>query len=300
MIQQSLSHTAIKKEVKKRYAGLVLSEGPSSCCGSDSTCLEPTEKMKGNLVKSAGYSDDELRKLPQESVENSFGCGNPLAFSEVQPGQTVLDIGSGAGIDCFIAAERVGPQGKVIGLDMTPEMIAKAEGNARAGGFSQVEFPLGEAEAMPLDDETVDWVISNCVINLSPVKPKVFREISRVLKPGGRFSISDIVLGNDLPVWIADSIYAYTGCVAGAIKESDYLTGLRNAGLTDVEVESRIVYDESALTGFVKNIKLPFEQMRLDELLTELEGQIWSAKIKGYKPTSQTPLRHWNFLMQLR
>ena len=284
MIQETLSDTAIKKEVKKRYADLISSAGPSSCCGSDSTCLEPTEKMKGNLVKSAGYLAEELKKLPQESLENSFGCGNPLAFSEVQPGQTVLDIGSGAGIDCFLAAERVGPQGKVIGLDMTPEMIAKAETNARAGGFSQVEFRLGEAEAMPVDDSAVDWVISNCVINLSPDKPNVFCEVFRVLKHGGRFSISDIVLGNDLPDWIADSIYAYTGCVAGAIKETDYLTGLRNAGLTDVEVESRIVYDQAALKGFVKNIKLPVEEMRLDELLTEIDGQIWSAKIIGRKP----------------
>ena len=300
MINETLTEQEIKSEVKRRYGSLVSSEGPSSCCGPDSSCLEPTDTMKGNLVKSAGYSNDELKNLPAESVENSFGCGNPLAFAGVQRGQTVLDIGSGAGIDCFLAAERVGDSGKVIGLDMTPEMIEKARANAQAGGFAQVEFRLGEAEAMPVDDHTVDWVISNCVINLSPDKSKVFREIARVLKSGGRFSISDIVLGDDLPDWIADSIHAYTGCVAGALKESEYLHGLRQAGLTGVEVASRIVYYQSALKGFVRNVKLPFENMRLDELLTEIEGKIWSAKIRGQKSGSTSASSKWQFLVQLR
>ncbi len=282
MTPANWSDTKIKDEVKKQYAHLVTSPGKSSCCGPVSTCCGPAE-MKGNLVKSAGYSNEELQKLPTESVENSFGCGNPLAFAGVKEGQTVLDIGSGAGIDCFIAAEKVGRSGKVIGIDMTPEMIAKARANAAAGGFIQVEFRLGEAEDMPVDDESVDWVISNCVINLSPNKPEVFSKISRILKPGGQFSISDIVLGDDLPDWIAKNIHAWTGCVAGAIRETEYLEGLRRAGLRDVEVESRIVYDKSMISGFLENYDLPLSDNMKAEVLGKVAGNIWSAKIRGRK-----------------
>jgi SAM-dependent methyltransferase len=284
MVTTKMSDNEIKNEVRKRYASLVTSESKSSCCGPE--CCSPSDTRKGNLVKAAGYSDEELESVPSVAVENSFGCGNPLAFAGVEEGQTVLDIGSGAGIDCFIAADKVGKTGKVIGIDMTPEMIDKARANAIDGGFSQVEFRLGEAEAMPVNDATVDWVISNCVINLSPVKPKVFSEIYRVLKPGGHFSISDIVLGDDLPKWLANNLHAWTGCVAGAIKERDYLQGLRNAGLTDIEVESRIVYDDSVIRGFLEEYKLfqylPFK----NRFLKSASNKIWSAKIRGRKPLS--------------
>ncbi|MCB0312564.1 MAG: arsenite methyltransferase, partial [Calditrichaeota bacterium] len=234
-------------------------------------------------VKVAGYSDTELASLPAEAVENSFGCGNPLAFAGVQPGQTVVDIGSGAGIDCFLAAEKVGPAGKVIGIDMTPAMIAKARANAAQGGYAQVDFRQGEAEAMPVDDVSADWVISNCVINLAPDKSKVFREIARVLKPGGQFSISDIVLGDDLPDAIADNIMAWTGCVAGAIRESDYLQGLREAGIREVAVEDRLVYDEDFLRGFIADGNFPLGIEDLEPLLKQMEGKIWSARIVGTK-----------------
>ena len=284
MLNENLSDIEIKGEVRKRYAALVSSPGASSCCGPESSCGSATETMKGNLVKSAGYSEAELQKLPGDAVQNSFGCGDPLAFAGVKEGQTVLDIGSGAGIDCFLAAQKVGSTGKVIGLDMTPEMIEKATANAQAGGYSQVEFRLGDAEAMPVADATVDWVISNCVINLSPDKPKVFGEITRVLKPGGRFSISDIVLGDELPEWIANNIYAWTGCVAGAIKETDYLLGLRDAGLEDVVVEERIVYDRTVVKGFIKSYDLPASASGIQALLDQIEGNVWSAKIQGRKP----------------
>lgn len=287
MVITKMSDNEIKSEVRKRYASLVTSETKLSCCGGvDSSCGAPTDTRKGNLVKSAGYSAEELQNLPTVAVENSFGCGNPLAFAGVQEGQTVMDIGSGAGIDCFIAAEKVGKTGKVIGIDMTPEMIDKARANAAQGGYSQVEFRLGEAESMPVADGTVDWVISNCVINLSPNKPRVFSEIYRVLKSGGRFSISDIVLGDHLPKWLVNNLQAWTGCVAGAIKEKDYLQGLRDAGLTDVEVESRIVYADSVIRGFAENYKLfqflPFK----DKFLKSANNKIWSAKIRGRKPVA--------------
>ena len=283
MSENKWSDDKIKEEVRNQYATLVTSEGSSSCCGPVDSFCSPTETMKGNLVKSAGYSDADLKNLPAEAVENSFGCGNPLAFAGVKEGQTVLDIGSGAGIDCFIAADKVGKSGKVIGLDMTPEMIRKATENALKGGYIQVEFRMGEAENMPVEDSSVDWVISNCVINLSPDKKKVFAETSRILKSGGQFSISDIVLGDDLPEFIANNIYAWTGCIAGAIKETDYLQGLRDAGLTDVEVESRIVFEESTLKGFMEKYEVQLNGEDGQSILKQVAGRIWSAKIVGKK-----------------
>lgn len=281
-MKKSFDERKIKNVVKDRYASLVRS-GAASCCDTTHSCCAPKEKMKGNLVKSAGYSDDELAALPESAIENAYGCGNPLAFVEVEEGQTVVDIGSGAGIDCFIAAKKVGPTGKVIGIDMTPEMIQKATENAAAGGYTNVEFRLGDAEAMPVSDASIDWIISNCVINLSPYKPKVFAEIARVLKPGGRFSISDIVLGDDLPEEIAGSMHAWTGCIAGAIKETDYIAGLESAGLREITVKSRIVYDDTALKGLASYYDLPVGKDRFHSLLQKISGNIWSAKIVGMK-----------------
>ncbi|MCX5732971.1 MAG: arsenite methyltransferase [candidate division NC10 bacterium] len=249
MTDPAFSEQEIKESVRKRYAGAI-GKSPGSCCGpapsqpmqiGGSCCrAAPSDPMKGKFAAVAGYGDEELKRLPADAVQNSFGCGNPLAFAGVRAGQTVLDIGSGAGIDCLIAAERVGPTGKVIGLDMTPEMIERARRNAREAGATNVEFRPGEAEKMPVEDGTVDWLISNCVINLSPDKPAVFQEVARVLKPGGRISISDIV-AEDLPEAIRQSRDAWTGCLAGAISEADYVKGLKEAGLRDLRVTSRIV-----------------------------------------------------------
>jgi ubiquinone/menaquinone biosynthesis C-methylase UbiE len=279
MKKERFSAEKIKSAVKNRYAELVVSDSNISSCDCEYRPVQ--DKMRGKLVKSAGYSDSELQQIPTQAAKNSFGCGNPLAFTGVKAGQTVLDIGSGAGIDCFIAAEKVGRTGKVIGIDMTTEMIEKASKNAKEGGYDQVEFRLGEAEAMPVDDDSVDWVISNCVINLSPNKEQVFSEIFRILKPEGHFSISDIVVGDDLPDWISSNIRAWTSCVAGAIKETQYLYGLKEAGLTNIEVESRMVYDVSMIKGFIdiENLPIPWKQ-----IISDIEGKIWSAKIRGKKP----------------
>jgi arsenite methyltransferase len=281
-MKKSFDEQKIKNVVKDRYASLVRS-GASSCCDKTISCCAPKEKMKGNLVKSAGYSDDELAVLPESSVENAYGCGNPLAFVEVAEGQTVVDIGSGAGIDCFIASKKVGPKGRVIGIDMTPEMIKKATENAITGGYTNVEFRLGDAEAMPVNDASADWIISNCVINLSPDKPRVFAEIARVLKSGGRFSISDVVLGDDLPEDIAGSMHAWTGCIAGAIKETEYTAWLRAAGLREIKIMSRIVYDDTVLKRLVSYYDLPIGKDRFQSLLQKISGNIWSAKIGGMK-----------------
>ena len=280
MSVEKLDKRTIKEVVRDRYADLVKSGG-SSCC-SGSYCCSPVDSMKGTLVKEAGYSDEELSDLPKNAVENSYGCGNPLAFSEVEAGQTVLDIGSGAGIDCFLAAQKVGPEGRVIGIDMTQAMIDKATENAHAGGIRNVEFRLGDAEAMPVEDGSVDWVISNCVINLSPDKPMVFSEITRVLKSGGRFSISDIVLGDDLPGYITQNMHAWTGCIAGAINEKEYVIGLEAAGLKEVEVASRIVYDDTVIHGFIKNY-IPMGEDRMESIINDISGKLWSAKIVGKK-----------------
>lgn len=295
MVEKEFSDKEIKEAVRKRYAKAI--ERPaSSCCGPTpsqpiqigGSCCGPsvTEAMKGGMVKVAGYGAGELAGLPADAVQNAFGCGNPLAFAGVKPGQVVLDIGSGAGIDCLIAAEKVGPAGRVIGLDMTPEMIERGRANARAAGAANVEFRFGEAEKMPVEDSSVDWVISNCVINLSPDKPAVFHEIARVLKPGGRISISDIV-AEDLPAAIRQSRDAWTGCLAGAISEEEYVSGLKSAGLREVCVSSRIVYDAAQLTGLFGSSCCGVSSDAghdASTLAAAAAGKIWSARFEGVKP----------------
>ena len=223
----------IREEVKRAYAARVV-EG-SSCCGPTSCCT-PDEVATKVPARSAdahpaaalrmGYSAEEVEAVP-ENANLGLGCGAPLHHAKPQPGETVLDLGSGAGFDAFLAAQSVGEEGKVIGVDMTPEMLAQARANAEAGGYDNVEFRKGLIEEMPVEDGEVDVIISNCVINLSPDKAAVFREAYRVLRPGGRVAVSDIVLTAPLPEAIADSIAAYVGCVAGASLLDDYIGFLR-------------------------------------------------------------------------
>lgn len=268
----------VKAAVKERYARALRQPGTACCGGAGS------QAMKGTLVKTAGYADEDLAILPADAVENAFGCGNPVAFAEVRQGDVVVDIGSGAGIDCLFAAQKVGPTGRVIGIDMTPDMIARARANARAAGATNVEFRLGDAEHMPVADASADWVISNCVINLSPDKPAVFREIARVLKPGGRISISDIV-AQDLPAAIRASRDAWVTCLAGAISEEEYLGGLRAAGLTDVRVTERITYGPEKLEGLFGPSACCAEEGGLPlEALRSAAGKVWSARFTGARP----------------
>lgn len=238
-----------------------------------------------------GYTPDEILKIPEEAAKSSFGCGNPLKFADVREGQTVLDIGSGAGIDCFLAADRVGPRGRVIGLDMTPAMVEKARMIGAEKGYANVEFRLGTAERMPVEDSSVDWIVSNCVINLSPDKAAVFREASRVLKPDGRVSISDILIDEKLPDEILNSMEAYIGCLAGAIREADYLDAMRQAGLTDVRVTSRFVYDADTLRGWFGGTGscqcgsgTGSVAQFLDQYADQLANHVWSAEIEAVKP----------------
>ncbi len=266
----------VRSQVSDAYAAAITKAG--GCCGGDTS---GGDALIGVAAKLAGYGEEA-----QEHAEvSSFGCGNPLAFSGVEAGQTVLDLGSGAGFDLLIAAKKVGPEGKVIGVDMTDSMIEVARKNAARAGYDQIEIRKGIIEEMPADDASVDWVISNCVINLSPEKDRVFSEIHRVLRPGGRFSISDIVT-EELPQEIREHAAAYAACVAGAISEEAYVAGLEEAGLEDVEVTDRLVYTVEQVRDLVGSDLESFgiDPGLLDSYLGQLEGKVWSAKLTGRRP----------------
>jgi len=250
----------IKKIVREGYAK-VARKG-SSCCAPASSCCGGADLAR-DISKKMGYADAEMASVP-EGANLGLGCGNPVALASLKEGETVLDLGAGAGFDCFLAAQKVGKTGQVIGVDMTPEMLEQARENAEKGDYANIEFRLGEIENLPVADNAVDVIISNCVINLSPDKERVFREAWRVLKPGGRLMVSDIVLLKELPDFIRGSITAYVGCVAGALLKGDYLAVIRGAGFEQVEVldetffpvdlvaedpAAKIVIDKTAITA---------------------------------------------------
>lgn len=228
-MSESLDDRKIKEIVKDKYGKIAAGSG----CGCG--CQPMPDTSVEDISKGIGYSDADLAAVPQ-GANLGLGCGNPLAFASLTEGEVVLDLGSGAGFDSFLAARKVGATGRVIGVDMTPAMIAKATANAKAGGYDNVEFLLGDIEALPIPDDSVDMAISNCVINLVPDKEKVFRELYRVLRPGGRFMVSDLVLLKELPEAVRTSVEAYVGCVAGAILKDQYLAVIRAAGFEDVRI----------------------------------------------------------------
>jgi len=279
----------IRQDVSATYARAV--EKPTSPEGGCGCCGGPASK--GVAATLAGYSREDIAALPADAVVNSFGCGNPVALAAIREGDTVLDLGSGAGIDILLAAKLAGPRGRVIGVDMTPAMIERSRQNAAAAGLANVEVREGLIEDLPVEPGTVDLVISNCVINLSPEKHKVFGEIARVLKPGGRFSISDIV-AEAMPVWVIELGALYSACITGAIPEAEYLDGLREAGLTDVAVNDRLVYDREQLTALLVSEfvgdgapccggkGLPRE--RIDAAIEAIAGKVASVRVVGRKP----------------
>ncbi|TAM57009.1 MAG: arsenite methyltransferase [Acidobacteria bacterium] len=236
-----MSNQEIKSSVRAHYASIARQS--TGCCGpagSGGGCCGTSAPVA--ISKEVGYTDADLAAVPEGS-NLGLGCGNPLAFAALAAGDVVVDLGSGAGFDCFLAARRVGANGRVIGVDMTPEMLDRARRNAALDGVANVEFRLGEIENLPVADATADVVISNCVINLSTDKPRVFREALRVLKPGGRLMVSDLVLARPLPDSVARSVAAYAGCIAGAMLKDDYLAAIRAAGFVDVEVLAESGYD---------------------------------------------------------
>lgn len=229
---------AVKKAVEERYAAIARGE-IKSCCNPPDV---PDEKLYNIGTMAKPYDATERAALP-EGADLGLGCGDPTADADLAPGQTVLDLGSGAGVDCFIAARRVGPEGRVIGVDMTDAMLEKARENARRGGYSNVEFRKGEIENLPVESATVDRILSNCVINLAPDKSRVFAEAHRVLKPGGALTVSDIVAFGEIPASVRSDLELWTGCVAGAMDKHDYLDVIRRAGFSQVSVIKEVIYD---------------------------------------------------------
>ena len=270
----------IKERVREGYGRIARGQA-SSCCGGGSSCCGGGISSR-TIAERIGYSPEELEQAP-EDANLGLGCGNPLALAALAEGQTVLDLGSGAGFDCFLAARAVGPTGRVIGVDMTPEMIVRARANAERAGVEHVEFRLGEIEALPVADRTIDVILSNCVINLSPDKPRVFAEAYRVLKPGGVLAVSDIVLKRPLPEALAASVSAYVGCIAGASLREDYLAFLREAGFADVEVieETPFYAVEDSADPWVREIR---EQSGLSaQELREAAQAVVSLKLRARK-----------------
>ncbi len=254
----------IKKVVRERYGNIAREEG--SCCAPSASCCTGTGAA-WEISKRIGYDDEEIRSVP-EGANLGLGCGNPLAVASLREGETVLDLGSGAGFDCFLAAKKVGKEGKVIGVDMTPDMIDRARENAKKGNYTNVEFRLGEIENIPAAGNSVEVVISNCVINLAPDKSRVFKEAFRVLKPGGRLMISDIVLLKELPESIRDSIDAYIGCIAGAMMKDEYLNTIKNAGFRDLQVDEtkfQIEYLSNDPIGkeIMEKLKIPLDELKM-------------------------------------
>ena len=270
----------IKKVVREGYAKIA--KQSSSCCAPVTSCCGSTDLAQG-ISKSIGYTEEELEAVP-EGANLGLGCGNPVALASLRKGETVLDLGSGAGFDCFLVANRVGETGKVIGVDMTPEMLEKARENAEKGNYKNIEFRLGEIENLPVADNSIDVVISNCVVNLAPDKRRVFTEAFRVLKPGGRLMISDIVLLNELPDFIKKSIEAYIGCLSGAIMRDEYIGTIKAAGFQEVSIIDETSFpiegiaNDPTAKAIIENLEIPPEKIK------EVAGSVISIKVNGVKP----------------
>ena len=266
----------VQDAVREKYGEIARSVGASGCCG-------PTQCGCGDPISSDLYSAAETGGLPVEAVAVSLGCGNPTALIDLHEGQTVLDLGSGGGIDVLLSAKRVGPTGKVYGLDMTDDMLALARENQRKAGATNVEFLKGTIEAIPLPDNSVDVLISNCVINLSVDKDAVFREAFRVLKPGGRFAVSDVVMRGEVPADIQRSLELWVGCVAGALQDTDYAARLDRAGFTEVSVEPWRIYQIEDARAFLSEAGID-----VDQVARAVDGKIASAFIRATKPEAKS------------
>ncbi len=272
-----MSTTNIKEVVKEKYgqAALRVASGQgNSCCGGAAACGTNIDPITANL-----YGDSEKGSLPDAAVLASLGCGNPTALAELHEGETVLDLGSGGGIDVLLSARRVGPSGKAYGLDMTDEMLALARANQAQAAVSNVEFLKGEIENIPLPDNSVDVVISNCVINLSSDKDRVLHEAFRVLKPGGRFAVSDVVVRGDVPLAVREHMLLWVGCIAGALKDSDYLAKLAAAGFENIDIEPTRVYHIEDARAFLST-----EGIDVDAIAPQVEGKFMSAFVRARKP----------------
>jgi arsenite methyltransferase len=278
-VEDVMSGTDIKEIVREKYgeAAKRVSAGKTNCCCCGGTAAEGIPSAR-DPITSGLYGEGETELLPTAAVSASLGCGNPTALAELSPGETVLDLGSGGGIDVLLSAKRVGPSGKAYGLDMTDEMLELARRNAAEAGATNVEFLKGELEAIPLPDGSVDVIISNCVINLSADKDRALREAFRVLRPGGRFAVSDIVVRGEVPAAIRRSVELWIGCVAGALEEGEFRTKLRAAGFQDVEIVPTRIYGIDDARDFL-------EEAGLDvDLARGADGKFMSAFVRAKKP----------------
>ena len=275
MTEKTIQPEQIRSAVRQRYGQIARDfDGVSaSCCGPSDCCSGAEASL---IAVETLYETPDVGALPVDVTGLSLGCGDPITLAALKPGQTVLDLGSGGGIDCFLAAKKVGPGGHVIGVDMTADMIDRARANARKLGAENVEFRLGEIEHMPVADETVDIVISNCVINLSPDKPQVFREAYRALRPGGRLAVSDIVTRTKLPAQIAEDLGEWASCVSGAWVDTDYVGAIEAAGFADVTIE------EQAFDGEVVVVSADQRELEIDP--EAVRSIIYSARVTGTKP----------------
>ena len=275
----------VHQNVRERYGKIARESG--SCCGGTgavSSCCGGTSASRAREIsKSVGYGEDELAAVP-EGANLGLGCGNPVALASLKPGEVVLDLGSGAGFDCFLAASRVGGDGRVIGVDMTPDMLDKARENARQGDYANVEFRLGEIENLPVADGSVDAVISNCVINLAADKKRVFGEAFRALRPGGRLMVSDIVILKELPDFVKESVAAYAGCIAGALEKNEYLADIKAAGFEAVSVVEEKVFPLDAIVSD-PTAKVVMDELELSaEQARDIGSSIVSINVQARKP----------------
>jgi len=276
-----MKEAEIKKMVREGYAEKV--KTGSSCCTPAKSCCCGGGSTVRSMSKSVGYAEEELDSVP-DGANLGLGCGNPTALASLVEGETVLDLGSGAGFDCFLAANKVGEHGKVIGVDMTPEMLEKARENAEKGGYRNVEFRLGEIESLPAADNSIDVIISNCVINLSPDKERVFGEAFRVLKPGGRLMVSDIVLLKEIPDFIRDSVAAYVGCISGALMKDEYLDTIKKSGFQEINVLDESIFPIDCMAGDPTAGAIINKMDLSEDEIKDTASSVASIKVQGKKP----------------
>ena len=271
-----MSTENMREVVKQKYgeAALRVQSSSSSCCGAATALGGGCDPITSNL-----YSAQQSGEVPEQALQASLGCGNPTALAQLNPGETVLDLGSGGGIDVLLSARRVGPSGKAYGLDMTDEMLALARANQKKAGVDNVEFLQGEIENIPLPDNSVDVIISNCVINLSSDKDRVLREAFRVLKPGGRFAVSDVVVAGEIPAEIRKRVELWIGCIAGALRDTDYRAKLARAGFDNIELEPTRIYKVEDARQFLAG-----QGIDVDAIASQIDGKFMSAFVRARKP----------------
>jgi SAM-dependent methyltransferase len=279
-----MDSSQIQENVKIGYAAIVRRTTKKSFLPSFFQCCD-TKEIATDIGKKIGYSEEELKNAP-EDANLGIGCGNPTALASIKKGETILDLGSGAGFDCFLASRETGEAGKVIGVDITPEMVAQAKKNAEKGNYKNVEFKIGEIEDLPVESNSIDLIISNCVINLSNQKELVFKEAFRVAKTNGRMMISDIILLNDLPHYVKKSVEGHIACLAGAVRKEDYITAIRKVGFTEISIDKEVPFPIELMLNDPIAEKIVKENNLTEKDIKEIANSIASISISAKKPSN--------------